>query len=44
MENKYQAIIEAIGEILINKDEKIKYQQYEIEALKQKVKLIEESR
>lgn len=41
MEKNYLKVIEALGEILHKKDETIKYQGYEIEALKNKLKEIE---
>lgn len=41
-EEKYLKVIEALGELLLNKDETIKFQKYEIEALKKKVEQIEQ--
>lgn len=40
--NRYMKIIEALGELLLNKDEKIKFKDLEIETLKKKVERIEQ--
>lgn len=41
-ESKYLKAIECLGELLLAKDETIKYNNYEIERLKNKIKTIEE--
>lgn len=43
MENKFLKVLEALGEVLKDKDDVIKYQKYEIENLKHKVKEIEKT-
>lgn len=42
MENKYLKVIEALGEILLSKDQTIQFQTYEIESLKRKIEHIEQ--
>lgn len=41
-EAKYMKAIESLGELLLNRDEKIKFNEYEIKALKQKIERIEQ--
>ncbi len=41
-EEKHMKIIECLGELLLNKDKKIKFNQYEIDALKKKIERIEQ--
>lgn len=41
-EEKHIKVIECLGELLLNKDEKIKFNQYEIDALKKKIERIEQ--
>ncbi len=41
-EEKYLKIIEALGELLLEKDKKIKFNAIEIEALKKKVERVEQ--
>lgn len=40
--NRYMKIIEGLGELLLSRDEKIKFQDYEIENLRNKIKKIEQ--
>lgn len=40
-EEKYLKVIESLGELLLNKDEKIKINEYEIKSLKKKIETIE---
>ena len=42
LNDKYMKVIESLGELLINRDEKILFKDYEIEALKNKVNEIEQ--
>lgn len=41
-EEKYMKVIEAFGEMLLEKDKTIKLNTYEIEALKKKIERIEQ--
>lgn len=41
-EEKHMKVIEALGELLLNKDQTIKMNTYEIEALKKKIERIEQ--
>ena len=40
--DKYMKVIECMGELLLQKDETIKFNKYEIDALKKKIETIEE--
>ncbi len=41
-EEKYLKVIEGIGQLLLIQDERNKFNEYEIEALKKKLKSVEE--
>lgn len=40
--DKYMRVIEGLGELLLNKDETIQFNEYEIKSLKNKIEQIEQ--
>ena len=42
MEDKYLKVIEALGEVIMSKEQQIQFQTYEIENLKRKLEQIEQ--